>query len=187
MKIEYNIDLEDSINFNLIHSRNSPTLIRGRMLIRITWSILIIIMALIISLSSSEGDILTNIIEPIIFGCIFFLIFPLISGLGMRKHVEKIIREGRNEGVFGKQIIDITPEAITQKNDAGESKYFWNSLDKLVTSPNYIFLYVSSLNAILFPRNSFKNEGHCTEFVELIEQYYSKATGKSLPRFTWKK
>lgn len=173
MNIEYNNDLDDYINFNLIHSRNSITLKRQRILLRLITSIMLTMILLIISLFANKGSALYGTVLAIVFGALFFLIFPLFSGLGMRSQIEKIINEGKNKGVFGKQKTVIASEAITEENDAGEAKYFWTSVDKLVDSPNYIFLYVGALRALIIPRNSFANEEQYTEFVGLVEQYYS--------------
>jgi hypothetical protein len=146
---------------------------------------MMIIILLIISLVLNKRPMLYASVLAIVFGGVVFLIFPWISGLGMRQQIEKVITEGKNEGGFGKQKLVITSEAIIEENNAGESKYFWSSLDKLVDSSNYIFLYVGTLKALIIPHNSFADEEQCTEFVKLVEQYYSKAMGKSLPRFEW--
>ena len=186
MKIEYNLDLDDYINFNLIHMRNSPAVKRQRILIRLLISIGLTLILFIITLSSNDISMAEKIIAPIIGGGAYFLVSPLLSGLGLRQQVKKMITEGKNEGLIGKNIVAISSEAITGENAAGEGKYFWNALDKLVVSPNYLFLYVGAVKAILIPRNSFNDEQQCDDFIDLIDQYYSEATGDSLPRFTWK-
>ena len=193
MEIKYDLTIEDYINFNLIHIRNSPTTRKQQLILRLFISFLIFIFVFILS------TVINNIFsEPYYLGVIsglfagiigsvsYFFIFPSVNERGMRKNIRKAINEGKNDNVIGKHKISMSSESITEATIAGEANNFWSSLDKFVESADYLLLYLSALQAIIIPRHTFSSEKQCNDFIELVEGYYLEASNQPLHKVSWK-
>jgi len=181
MTIEFNVTVDDFIAFNLFHFKNSPAFQRQLL---ITRSAFAFILAAILSLPCpvlvgqlSYVAFLFPIVG-IVVGIIAFLAYPRMHEQNLRKQLPKMLNEGGNEGVIGKQKIVITPEAVINETPAGEQKAFWSSVDKIVETSDYIFLYVSSMSAAIIPRSAFPSEEQRNAFLELAKQYHHSATGR---------
>jgi hypothetical protein len=181
MTIEFIVTIEDFVAFNLFHSKNSPTLQRQLLITRSTLAFVVAaILFLPCPVLVGELSYVAFLfpIVGIIVGIIFFLAYPRMHEQNLRKQLPKMLNEGTNESVIGKQTIIITPEAVINETPTGEQKAFWSSVDKIVETSDYIFLYVSSVSAAIIPRSAFPSEEQRNAFLELAKQYHQSATGR---------
>jgi hypothetical protein len=77
-------------------------------------------------------------------------------------------REGKNKGMLGRHEITIHDDNILEKNDSVSLEFRWTAIEKIVKTEKYIFVYVSSVSALLIPQRSFMNHTAYDEFYKLI-------------------
>jgi hypothetical protein len=64
------------------------------------------------------------------------------------------IREGSNKKVFGQCTLLITPEHLAVIGPGGESKIGWRGVQRIESTDEHIFIYMTSISAIVIPRTS---------------------------------
>ncbi len=183
MTIDFMTTADDFIAFNLFHFKNSPTLKRQLLITRLAYAFfLAVILSLPYTAYVKELPFFACLfpILGVVVGILIFLAYPRMHEKNLRKQLSKVLKEGGNEGMIGKQKIVITPEAVINETPAGEQKAFWSSVDKIVETRDYIFLYVSSVSAAIIPRSAFPSDEQRNAFLELAKQYHSAATGRTL-------
>jgi hypothetical protein len=183
MTLNYDVTAEDFIAFNLYHFRHSPALQRQILITRITLSLLVIglTLGLVYILDRDKQLSLFALFAAVIGGALFFLIYPRLIEPNLRKQLEKMLHEGKNDGVIGQQTLALTPEGIINGTPTGEQKIFWPAVEKVAATAEHVFIYVSALSAAIIPRRNFASESACTAFLQALQQYYREATGRELP------
>jgi hypothetical protein len=181
MTIEFIVAVDDYIAFNLFHFKNSPTFQRQLLLNRLVFTFIIATICFLPYFFWSEKLSFIAFLLSAVGGIVSFLVYPRIHEKNLREQLPKLLNEGKNEGVLGKQKIIITPEALINETPAGEQKVFWNSADKIAETNDYIFLYVGSMSAAIIPLSAFPSMEQKNAFLELVKQYYHASTGRTLP------
>jgi hypothetical protein len=103
-----------------------------------------------------------------------FFIFPYLNKAEVIRGLRKATTEGDNKALLGHQTISLSPDNILVKTQSSESKYTWASINKIVQSDKYIFLYISSISAIAIPGKAFSTENELQEFVSYVDIYREK-------------
>jgi hypothetical protein len=97
------------------------------------------------------------VVAGLVGGMFFFIRYPTYARSEIINNITKTFREDGNEGSLGEQKIEVSAQAIMYANQAGESKINWSAISKVAQNDKYIFLYTSSMNAIIIPRNVFSD------------------------------
>jgi hypothetical protein len=174
MTIEFELVIDDLINFNLFHMAHSPSSQRVLLLNRLLVSILIIPCSL--GVIYLKWHVLTPFafIVSFLVSAIMFFIFPNIHKTFVVNRIQKMLVEGDNSTVFGHQAITVTPEYILTKTDLTESKLNWSSIVKVIDNDNYVFLYVSATSAIVIPQKAFSTSTTKQQFLDYVRTYMKK-------------
>ena len=174
MTVEYERTIEDIIEFNLFHMSNSPS-IRGQTLIS---QIIVLLLIFIGSLAIApffhpETRVLSyfDYIVAFVVSIVGFFVVPHFNRAEVRRAYRKASREGDNKAILGLQTISLTPENVFIKTQGGESKYNWSSVDKVTQNDKYIFLYISSINAIVIPIKAFSDGKSLQEFLNYVNAH----------------
>ncbi|MBM3934707.1 MAG: YcxB family protein [SAR202 cluster bacterium] len=188
MVLDYEVTTDDFVKFSLYHYKNSPTyqrqILMGRLLNAFVFVAVVMGIGLAISplLDLGWGIALVAWGVPAVLGAIAaFLVFPRLSDQKLRKLLPKLMDEGKNDGVTGKQCINVTPEAIINRPSIGDHRVPWMSVERLVQTSDHVLIYVGSMSAAIIRLNFFATDEDLLAFIETIKRYYGAATGKSLP------
>jgi len=170
MKLSYPFDLDDWTSFQRHHFNRSPGYRRLRMFSRFVFPVLAI--ALIISRISAGG------FDPIfcgffaLFAVIWFVFYPRWFDRKLIRRSTQFLNEGNNDSLFGTREIELLPDRIHVVSPAGETTYRASAVKKIVETPDALLLYISSLQALVFPRKKL-SESEYDQVKTLAEQYYS--------------
>jgi hypothetical protein len=98
-----------------------------------------------------------NLIGFFSIGAIIAIIWGLIAGyFGVQKTFKKRIKsfsEDQNNSVFySKTELNLTEAGILNRDENSETKYHWNAIVKKAETEDYIYLYLSSVQAIIIPK-----------------------------------
>lgn len=71
-------------------------------------------------------------------------------------------------------IITIDKSGIREESQNGNVTYFWDKVEEVKNAGTHIFIYISNLNAIIIPSNSFKLEKEKNELIKIINENIKK-------------
>ena len=112
----------------------------------------------------------------IFVGVSFLVILPFITRRSRRRTVKRMLREGKNLGVFGPQRISISPDWLSNASTVNQSITRWIGVERIVITPDAVFFYDSAVGAHLLPKRAFATDADFRHFVELAQEYQRRAT-----------
>ncbi len=168
MNIDYERTIDDIIEANLFHASHSPSIKKQLLFARIVITVFIILTALTVSYIEENRFTLFSLILSIFAGVLIFALYPRMNHKASIRRLKKLLNEGNNKAMLGHQIISLTPECIYSKTQAGESKINWLTINKVMQNDKYVFLYTSSINALVIPKTAFPSEREQEFFLEYI-------------------
>ena len=175
--VEYERTIEDIIEFNLFHMKNSPSLRRQALVTQVAAALLAVIVSLsmgyLLGLDKKAGTGFLYILTLVLSIASFFIV-PYLSRAEVINGFRKATKEGDNKAILGYQTMSLTPDNIFVKTQIGESKYTWASIDKIAQNDQFIFVYISSINAIVIPRKAFSTDSSLQEFVNYLNLHREK-------------
>jgi YcxB-like protein len=168
MELEYNLDNQDIVNFNIFHFTNSPLIRKQTILVRFGISTLYILIGALFSYIEKSYFF---IIVFLILSVTWFLFYKKYLLNKTRKNVSKMLQEDKNKGMIGKQKIIIESNKIFEITDYSIIEHNNKFLNKIVNDEKYYFLYLTSISAQVIPKTAFKDENQEKEFVKKIQQF----------------
>ena len=96
----------------------------------------------------------------LIWGAVFFFLFPLILRLRTKKE---------------KRTLSIQPAKLSTQVGKLSGDVPWAKLDSLYATDEHIFLIRKNMNGFAIPRRAFVDETQRKEFIRLCEQYIQAA------------
>lgn len=169
MKIEYNLIKEDYIAFNMHHIDTSQAIKRSLFIQRFGVSLIFLIVPFFFSRISGTPLQLSLIVYGLIF-LAWIIYYPKYFMSITKKRVIRLIEEGDNLDVFGIHSITLTEEGIEQTDCRGESKSSWGSIKRIDETPEYIYIYISDINAYLVPNRAFGGIMEKEAFMQILRE-----------------
>ncbi len=174
MVIQYQPTLEDLLAFNRYHIDHSPSLRRYHQYVRIGTSVLCIVVCLVTFYALTQSFRIPIAFYAIAFGLGIFFYFALPSMIwsSTKKRIERMFREGQNKGMAKLTTLSIGQDSMEANNGLSTSKLVWSAIEKMSVTDEYIFMYVSAMNAVVVPKRAFATEAQRQEFIQLAQQYH---------------
>jgi hypothetical protein len=168
MKIETEITIDDLLAFNQYHNENSQFLKRRADFLKYLMYGFALFATVNALLKIIQGRIHSAVIEML-----FASFFLTLSWSKTRRYISNIYakgmyKEGKNRAMIGRHEIMINDDEFVEKNDSASHAVKWKSVEKIIKTEKYIFVYVSSVSAFLIPQRSFVNNMAYDEFYNLI-------------------
>ncbi|MEZ6124723.1 MAG: YcxB family protein [Planctomycetaceae bacterium] len=166
MIVHFEFGEEDLLAANRYHISNSPSLRRQRVTVGIS-------MAFIGFLS---GTLLIPTLgtAAIFVGILLAISLNIFIAYQMRRNIDvqtsRLLKEGRNDGLFGPQEIEVTDLGVERRNPFRRSFVAWSIVRRMEETPDLILLYVSSIEAIAIPRKRI-TEGNLDELITEINRH----------------
>ncbi len=105
---------------------------------------------------------------------IVITVLQLLNGrLNARKQAEKIAAEEDNRNFFLETTYDMSDAGITRKDEHTETKLQWNAFVRKEETPAYYFLFISAMQAYIFPKRIFKTIDEKKQFEKLLSRHLS--------------
>ena len=179
MSIEFEVSMDDILEFNLYHHQHSPNSRRACLLLRVIMFILMLLISLSFLIQTFvEESSAVYFLFWLILAVLWAVLFPRFYQRSIKKEVEKMYNEGKNKGIICKHRLSLTPDMIINTTDFGESKTYWSSVEKIASTDNHVFIYASAVMAFIIPKRAFSDESKYTEFIETARQYHESAVVK---------
>jgi hypothetical protein len=174
MNIEFERTIQDVIDFNLFHMAHSPSIKRQLLLMQVLTGLLVIPLSLGILYLAYHTINAFMVIVSILGGALAFVLYPQSNRKSTINRIKKMLSEGNNNALLGHQVVTLSPEGIFVKNQSAESKINWSTVDKVSENDKHVYLYTSSINALVIPKNCFQSEKEKQEFLEYVKKHHQQ-------------
>lgn len=106
----------------------------------------------------------------LIASIIWFLYYPKSHKKSLAKQTLKMITEDENKGFLGSQTLEMDDESITVTNEHSCKKMKWSLFNKIICTDEYIYIYDSSVSAVIIPASAFENIDDMNSFYKNVEE-----------------
>jgi hypothetical protein len=171
MELEFERTPQDVIDFNLYHMEHSDVSRRELLTQRVLASLLTAAFVLGLSLWPPARFNALMLGAAVFTGVVIYFIYPVLVRQSTLGRLRKLVREGKNDTLFGRQTVTILSEGILARNQSAESKIQWAAVQQVAESERQLFLFTSAISALIIPKNCFKSEADTQAFLQLVDKY----------------
>ncbi|MDR0288146.1 MAG: YcxB family protein [Clostridiales bacterium] len=173
-QFKYILNDEDYWEFNKFHLLNAPSNKKNIIMIRL-FILIFFALAVLVSLKDFDevSDLLTLIIVyAVIYGILFFAVKPFFLRMAKRQ-IKNIKKDGKLP--YGKDIlINFNEDCFIETTSYHETKTKYSVVEKVVTGNTALYIYTSSIQAVIIPFSAFESDEQKNMFVSFIN---NKAEG----------
>ncbi len=170
VQFTYTVEVEDWLAFNQHHARSLASVRRSRKLLQILFPVLFVLLAFMALLA---GDLGTAVFMTVLAALWLFGLQKFLAWI-TQKRLKNIIAGGKNSWL-GLYEASITPEAFFSKSRAGEGKYYWHAMEQILTTDDYIFIYVTPLSAVIIPKRTYNGDMPFDKLAAQMQSYFQAA------------
>lgn len=165
MKIHYNLVAEDYIHFNLFHIKHSKTSLKSLHLQRYVSPVFFILVSIVFSIM---GDLhfLSTLIPFLVLSILWVIFYPKLFYRHVRKNVQKMFKEGKNEALLGEHTMILMDEGFVESNSSGESKVKWSGIQEVKEDEEFLYLYNSAVGAYIIPKRDLLNQVEIKTYIQ---------------------
>lgn len=173
MKINYNQSVEDIVAFNIYHLNHSQTGKKAMLVQRLLGPIIFFFMFFIANKISDIPAWYWGISFSIV-GILWVIFYPKSVEKQVEKRVRKMIEEDDNKGLIGDRVLELSEKGIDVTTDYSSVNYSWESVNKIEQDRKYIYIYQSSMSAVMLPKSIFDTEEDMENVIKTIRNFSGK-------------
>ena len=151
MKITYNLEAKDYINFNLYQIQYSEKTKQKLEIQRIAVSVIFILIGLALYFFAKRFQLVIVIVMLVMAG-FWYWNFPNLAKSRVKKSTEKAIAKGQLKNLFDEVVLLLDDIGITEITTQGEYKSSWEKIQSVILSKEYVYFFLSSDMAIIIPK-----------------------------------
>ena len=176
MNIEYNVEIDDLVAFNLYylnHSTHAQKQISNSIVFYADISFFLFAMGLVFVKNNLALSIILFALSS------SFLLFAISVKPTSKKNIQKHVREINSNvkhNYAGKHVFSITPEYIKDIHESGEVIRHWDIIDNIDTTDQYLFIILKpGSSAFIVPKKAFNDDASFNQFVETAKEYHQSS------------
>lgn len=172
MAIRFSNTIDDFLAMSEFHYKASPAVKRQLSNYQWTVGLGIFVLPLLISVVfRSHGNGLFDLLVAAIVAAVFAYIAPISWRRSVRRQTLRMYNEGSNKAAFSEREMEVTPDGIVSRSAYGESLTAWGAVERIESTSDYTFIYISSVMAYVIPNKRIP-EHDLREFLfDLKTQY----------------
>lgn len=156
MKFSYEINMEDYIEFNLHHLKQSKMVQKSLTGQRIGVSIFFLILPFLIS-SIFNQPLISYLITFSVASILWFMYYPKYFYKSTKNKMIKHLSENNDQSLFGEHSLEIDENGIKEITQTSELDLKWDKIVEIKEAKNYFYFYFSSVQAIILPIGAIKD------------------------------
>ena len=163
-ELAFTLTLDDAVAFANYHTSHSPAIARTRRRLQVILGTLLSVVGLIILVTGGE------VARAMIYfglGAVWFVLWPPFQRWATRREVLKSYGEGTNRTFIGPHRLQVQPDGLSWSSEHSEGKYKWSGVERIATTPDYTYVYVAAIMAVIIPRCSV-TAGDYESFVRAV-------------------
>ena len=166
MRIEFETRAEDVVAFNRHHQDESPA-------VRRMWRNTLIMSAVLPLLAMASIALTERTPWPLLLGVVASPVAALVVWLFLKWHSARVTRqllaEGSNKGLLGWRVMELEGDRLTVRSEYITSVMDLRVIDRITSTNDFTFVYISSLNALLIPRRDLEEDEY-DDFVHALQR-----------------
>jgi hypothetical protein len=149
MMLEFDSTMDDIVAFQLYHLENSPSVRRK---VRVLAAVIIILLGAAIVVAGSWRD---AVVPVTACGLLAYLISQSYGvGLATKSHLRKSLAGQKGEAMYGRRRLVLLDETLNEECPIVTHAIRYTALGDIRDTPDYIFIYVNPLGAVVIPRRN---------------------------------
>ena len=149
-KINFDLDKEDWLEFNLYWIKNSPS--SKKMKNRSLLALPILSVGIILLEGLNKGEWLIPIVVFGVANILWYVFYPKRYENRVLKNSEKMISEGKNKKLLGPHEIELSDSGIKEQTPSSKAEVNWDIIEKFVETDDYFYLFDSAVSAYILPK-----------------------------------
>jgi hypothetical protein len=141
MTLRFHMGREDVLEFSRQYHLASPTYQRTRM--RVRWMLPTIMIGLWVLTTARSGFEWTSAVIFLAIGLLWFIFYPARYDRNVQKYCEKTVDEGSYHKNFGECELTLSDLGLHSVAPSGESKFHWASVDRILLTESYLFIFLN--------------------------------------------
>ncbi len=178
INVDFSIELEDIVAFNIYHYTRSAL---GRRQFYRRWLLIgisvVLALAGVCYLFSVRGllpSLSPALIISVVAAVAYVGAYPWIYAWRLRRSSEAVIQGGRNLAVFGPRRMTLTSQFVMHSSPFTQSAVRWIAVEKVDPQAVALYIYVSSNAAHIIPRRAFASDDDFQTFVHTAQEFHSR-------------
>jgi YcxB-like protein len=160
--VTFSLTEEDLFCFLMFHSLHEQR--------RLTWGGYFAAIAFTFVMVAKEGQIGM----AVGFAVALAIILIPTYRWSLRRAARRMMRE--SEQLVGENTRVLSPEGVLETGAWGEATLNWNAFDRIVETPDYIYLYRSPRMAEIIPRRAFRTPEAAEAFLQAAKAWHAAAS-----------
>ena len=154
MRIRFKRTLNDIIAFSDFHYSHSPTMKKVVARYRVAGALAILILT-----GAATHSMMPNIPLPLVISvsvvgaAIFATQASNIVKQKMRDNTRKLYSEGKSASLEKEVEMELTETGLIARSDIMETKFAWGAIERIESTADYTFFYISPVQAYIVPHN----------------------------------
>ncbi len=173
VEVEYELNVEDEVAFRLYNYTYSRKLLRYMYLTACLSEILV---ATVLVVASGRPHFAFVFALSVLAA--LTLVYYLVSTSIFRKRLRwTVIRDNgeRPSKLLGRQRLSVNAESVSEITPAGKSITRWNTVERVASTDQYIFIKVRGSVPYIVPRRAFASEEEFNQFIGTVKAYHQAA------------
>ncbi|QKE72904.1 YcxB family protein [Arthrobacter citreus] len=167
MKLNYEINLDDYIEFNLHELKNSKTVQKSLTNNRIAVSLIYLVIPFLISFLLKQ-PIIGYLLAFSLVAIVIYVYFPNLYYRSSKNKMMKLLNNKSNESLFGEHSLKVDENGIKEITESSVHEIKWDHIVEVKGTKKYFYIYVTSMKAIIVPLEAIKDD------MEKLLQFYRK-------------
>ena len=163
--------MDDILAFHRYHFAHSRTIQNQKYLVIALVSFLVLGASVVVD---SDIPTATLLVAGIAFSLLFGVIFHFTFTYSLERQARKLLSEGRTDGMLGTHELEIDTDGLTERTDVNESRQVWSAFDRIEETDDYAFLYISSIQAHVIPKNNVA-AGDPDQFIDRVRTLFASS------------
>jgi hypothetical protein len=173
MEITYTIEPRDIIAFNKRQFETSPSNRRSYR----TGYLWIAAASILFGLVTTAWQNWLTASAWLVFTLSMLLLYHPLVYHSLRSIPTRMQEEGRNRGVFGPHKISLHEKELVETSEAGEGRWWWSAVERVVQDQNYIYIYTTAISAHVIPKRAFTDPVQAQAFLREAQALHERAMG----------
>lgn len=177
MKIEFNFEMSDWVEFQRNYLENSASMRKMKIVVTVLFPFLCLLIGLVEYLRDDLTYIGVSILT--LFSILWVVIYPKRFVQTMLKRTEKLLNNSDNDGYLGPHSVEFNEFDMTHKAPESESTIKWVGIKRVLENEKYYFLYNTSVSALIIPKFKLNLT---TEEMNELDNFIKSKTSSVLPK-----
>jgi hypothetical protein len=175
-EFDYQLTKEDYVEFNQYHYKNSKSFMKDIMLLRVLFPILLLLFPV---LMGKKLDMIYISIFVLI-STVWIIFLPKYLWKAINKKIIKMVEENKNGDLFTLKHTTINESGVYWKSEYSEGHYNWNSVIKINETDQFIYIYVSSVQAVVISKQLSSNGIDIMKLLEFCKSMVNRNNGREV-------